>query len=77
MEIDVVAESSDRKTLLVGECRLSLTAAEARRALAGLIEKSRQLPFAGGYEKIEHRLFVAKNPPSGAISIDWCEETDE
>lgn len=74
MEIDVVAESPDRKTLLVGECKLSLTAAEARRALVGLVEKSRQLPFVEDYEKVEHRLFVAKNPPPGAISVDWCEE---
>lgn len=38
MEIDVVAESADGKTLLVGETKLALSEVEARHALAELNE---------------------------------------
>ena len=73
MEIDVVAESLDRETLLVGEAKLSLSATEAKRALRELEDKARQLPFAGKYKHVISRLFVARNPPPGAVSVDWCE----
>lgn len=74
MEIDVVAESSDGRTLLVGEAKLSLPDADVRRAAAALEEKARALPFLSRYENVVTRLFVADNPPSGTISLDWCEE---
>ncbi len=73
MEIDVVAESLDRETLFVGEAKLSLSATEADHALHQLEDKARQLPFAGRYKRTVARLFVAKNPPPGAVSVDWCE----
>jgi len=73
LEIDVVAESIDRKTLLVGECKLTQSAAEARHAFSQLEEKVRRLPFASAYEAVECRLLVAKNPPTGTVSVDWCE----
>jgi hypothetical protein len=74
MEVDLVAESSDGTTLLVGEAKLSLLESEAGRILAELDEKARNLPFASNYAKIVTRLFVAQNPPPGAVSLDWCEE---
>ena len=73
MEIDVVAESLDGETLFVGEAKLSLSASEAPRTLAELEDKAKRLPFAGRYKRMEARLFVAKNPPPGAVSVDWCE----
>ena len=73
MEIDIVAESLDRETLLVGEAKLALSANDAVRVLAELEAKARQLPFADRYKRVETRLFVAQNPPPGAVSIDWCE----
>ena len=73
MEIDVVAESVDRNVLFVGEVKLSLTGIEAQHAMRELEAKARQLPFADKYKRIETRLFVARNPPKGAVSLDWCE----
>lgn len=73
-EIDVVAESIDRETLFVGEAKLSLSETEATRLRAELETKARQLPFASKYKRIETGLFVAQNPPPGAVSLDWCEE---
>ena len=77
MEIDVVAESTDGNTLLVGEAKLSLTEGEAVGMLRKLEAKARQLPFADKYSQIVARLFVAHNPPSGAVSLDWCENRDD
>jgi len=73
MELDVIAESEDGKTLLVGEAKLSLGRAEAVRCLTTLKEKAAQLPFAQKYEKVLTRLFVAGNPPPDAVSQAWCE----
>ena len=74
MEIDMVAESLDGKTLLVGEAKLSLSKVEAIRVVAELEGKAKQLPFANRYERIMTKLFVAQDPPPGAISLGWCEE---
>ena len=73
MEIDIVAESLDGETLLVGEAKLSLSETEAVRVLRDLEAKARQLPFASKYKRIVSRLFVAQDPPSAAVSVDWCE----
>ena len=73
MEIDIVAESLDGKTLFVGEAKLSLSKTEADRALRDLEAKAKQLPFASKYKRIVSRLFVAKDPPPGAVSVEWCE----
>ena len=72
MEIDVVAESVDRNVLFVGEAKLSLSEMEAEHAMRELVAKARLLPFADKYKRIEARLFVARNPPRGAVSLDWC-----
>ena len=73
MEIDVLAESIDGKTLLAGEVKLSLTRREAEHALAELNAKVRQLPFVAKYEKIITRLFVAKKCPFDAVSLSWLD----
>ena len=73
MEIDIVAESLDGETLLVGEAKLSLPKTEAVHALRDLEAKARQLPFVGKYKRIVSRLFVVQDPPPAAVSIDWCE----
>ncbi len=75
MEVDVVAESSDRKTLLVGECNLALTAAEAKRVRAELEMKARLLPFASSYKRIITRLFVAEGGSFDCVDLRWCEES--
>ena len=74
MELDVVAESLDGKTLLVGEAKLSLSEGEARRAIKELEDKVKQLPFANRYERVVTKLFVAQDPPPGAVSLGWCED---
>ncbi len=71
MEIDIVAESTDRKTLLVGEAKLSLGDVDVHRVASGLEDKIKRLPFADKYENIVTRLFVADKPPKGTVSIDW------
>lgn len=58
MELDVVAESPDGETLLVGEAKLSLTKAEAARARAELNAKAALLPFAKSYKRVVTKLFV-------------------
>ena len=55
MEIDVVAESLDGRTLLVGEAKLSMSAREAE-----LKSKAANRPFANDYGNVVTRLFVAE-----------------
>ena len=74
MEVDVVAESADGRTLLVGEAKLRLTDAEARHALAELEAKARQLPFAARYKTVLCRLFVAETTRPGEVSLEWAED---
>ena len=77
MEIDVLAESVDGKTLLAGEVKLSLTKREAEHEQAELDAKVRQLPFAGKYGRIVTRLFVAKKCPVDAVSLSWLDSQKE
>ena len=74
MEVDVVAESIDGRTLLVGEAKLSLTEKEASRELTDLEVKARMLPFAGDYGRIVTKLFVAKGGVKDAVSLEWLDE---
>ena len=73
LEVDVVAESSDGKTLLVGEAKLKLTKLESEHALSELEVKAKLLPFAARYKKIVTRLFVAEKARDGEVSLDWVE----
>lgn len=74
MEIDLAAESSDGRSLLVGECKLSLTVAECRHEQAELEAKARLLPFASRYAAVHTRIFVAGPAPRGTVPIDWLDE---
>ena len=73
MEIDIVAESTDGRDLLVGEAKLSLPEGAVARVSAELEAKAKQLPFANHYRRILPRVFVAEGPRKGTISLDWCE----
>ena len=73
LEFDVVAESADGQTLLVGEAKLSLSKVTVQHEMAELQVKAGLLPFADRYKRIVTRLFVAHDAPEGAVSIDWCE----
>lgn len=61
MELDVVAESSDGETLLVGECKLNLNPEECRREKTLLEEKIASFPLSRNYKRIETELFVFSN----------------
>jgi AAA+ ATPase superfamily predicted ATPase len=63
MELDVVAESLDKKHLLIGECKWT-TKEDSNRLLAELNEKAKKLPFAKD-RTIITKLFL-KNPPVGS-----------
>ena len=73
MEIDIVAETIDAKTLLVGEAKLSLSAREAEHALSELKVKASLLPFSTEYDKVVCQLFAADTPPTSALGLDWAE----
>ena len=60
IEIDVVAESLDRKYLLVGECKWT-SQENARQLMSGLTRKSHLLPFAGGHAIVPF-LFLKMSP---------------
>lgn len=64
IELDVVAESLDKKYLLVGECKWT-TGENSDRLLAELREKAEKLPFAKNHIIIT-KLFL-KNPPVGTM----------
>ena len=59
MELDVVAESIDGKTLLVGEAKLSAADTEIEQLKSQLQKKVEQLPFAKRYQRIETAVFSA------------------
>ena len=64
IEIDVVAESLDKKYLLVGECKWT-TKENSDRLLAELIGNAEKLPFAQNHTIIP-KLFL-KNRPTGTM----------
>ncbi len=64
IELDVVAESFDKKYLLVGECKWT-NGEDSDRLLAELVAKAEKLPFARGHA-IVPKLFL-KVPPVGTM----------
>jgi hypothetical protein len=63
-ELDVVAESIDGASLLVGEAKLRIRAGEWMSLARMLQEKIDRLPFASNCQSIVPMLFVAAgNPP--------------
>ena len=71
MEVDVVAESSDGKTLLVGEAKLKLAKKEYEHELAELKVKAKLLPFAKDYERVEVKMFVARGGDFDCVDLNW------
>lgn len=67
VEIDVVAESLDKKKLLVGECKWTAHE-DAARLTASLRRKARLLPFASCYE-IVTVLFLKNAPANDAGNV--------
>lgn len=59
MEIDIVGESFDGKTLLVGEVKLSANELEVERIKRGLMTKAEALPFRGKYDSLKLEVYVA------------------
>lgn len=59
LEVDVVAESADRRSLLVGEVKTTARPAEVERAGLALKQKVERLPFARSYKRMLKRVFVA------------------
>lgn len=74
MELDVVAETEDGETLLVGEAKLRLSEIEREHAKSELETKARLLPFAGRYRRITTRLFVAADTDKEGLGLSWLEE---
>ncbi|MCX5800871.1 MAG: ATP-binding protein [Candidatus Eisenbacteria bacterium] len=60
LEVDVVAESIDGRTLLVGEARLTIDAGGLARARQELKRKTARLPFVKNYERVVERVFAAE-----------------
>jgi AAA+ ATPase superfamily predicted ATPase len=60
MELDVIAESTGKKSLLVGVAKMSVTPAEVERIRRELYAKAQRLPFARHYQHIEATVFAAK-----------------
>lgn len=77
MEIDIVAESADGSTLLVGEAKLALTKQEAKHVRAELEAKVEQLPFVARYQKVLTRLFVAEGGEFDCVDLSWVESNIE
>ncbi len=67
IELDVVAESLDRKYLLVGECKWT-TPQSGEHLISRLLRNANLLPFAGRYE-IVPVLFLKTAPEDGARNV--------
>ncbi len=60
LKLDIVAESLDKKYLLVGECKWT-TKENSDRILSELNEKANKLPFAR-YHTLVPKLFLKNKP---------------
>lgn len=61
IELDVVAESLDKKHMLIGECKWT-TKEDASRIIKSLEEKVKYLPFIKRGQKVHLALFLKKEP---------------
>lgn len=64
VEFDVVAESLDKKKLLVGECKWT-TLENGKQLTAGLLRKANLLPFATNYTIVP--VLFLKNVPKDDV----------
>lgn len=68
VEIDVMAESLDKRTLLVGECKWT-TEKNATQQTSELLRKATLLPFSKDYKKIVPVLFLKTKPEGNADNV--------
>lgn len=68
IEIDVMAESLDKKTLLVGECKWT-TEKNASQLTAELVRKTKLLSFTKDYKEIVPVLFLKTTPEGCADNV--------
>ena len=73
VEIDVIAESMDKKTLLVGECKWT-SSENSERLFSHLVEQAQKLPFVDKYSKIVPVLFLKEKPKDKANGIVFLPE---
>ena len=59
LEVDVIAESIDKKSLLVAEVKSSVTVRELKRAENELQQKIEKLPISKSYDRIVKKVIVA------------------
>lgn len=62
VELDVVAESFDKKHILIGECKWS-NREDTLRLTADLMKKAKHLPFIKPDQQIHLALFLKQTPP--------------
>ncbi len=58
-EVDVIAESTDKRSLLVGEVKSTVTARELNRIEVELRQKVERLPISKSYHRIVKKIIVA------------------
>ena len=61
IELDVIAESLDKKNLLIGECKWT-SAEDALRLEVALKAKAEKLPFFHKYHSVKYVLFLREQP---------------
>jgi AAA+ ATPase superfamily predicted ATPase len=59
LEVDVMAESTDKQSLLVGEVKSAITARELKKVEVELQQKVERLPVSKLYKRIVKRIIVA------------------
>jgi AAA+ ATPase superfamily predicted ATPase len=76
LEIDVVAESADGRTLLVGEVKRRVSGRELRMLADNLRRKVERLPFADLYAAIEPMLFAGQidEPADAPLQVYTAED---
>ncbi len=68
VELDVVAESIDRKHILIGECKWTHDE-DADRLMEALEQKAKYLPFIKKGQKVHLALFLKEHPVHGSKDI--------
>jgi AAA+ ATPase superfamily predicted ATPase len=70
IELDIVAESADGTSLLLGEVKLSLSAGKADKTRFELERKAQLFPLASRYQKVECFIFAAnlQDKPSASLA---------
>lgn len=68
LEVDLLAESADGKTLLIGEVKLSLRAEEMQEVEQQLQAKAERLPFRSRFRQVLARVFPLTELPAGTAA---------